>query len=195
MELTRDLNLYEMVGKTFTKPAKIEYKYETLKNKYNISSADVNHINQLIMLGNEYDDVLIIPDYQRDLVWTLEQKQDLILSILYGNPIGDFLIKRENDKIKGEIMVYWTVIDGQQRLNALKEFVEGKFCLKNGDYFTDLLYWDAREFLFNYKINASVVQYITYEQEIELYLAKNIGGTAHTKEEIEKARNCIKDKQ
>ena len=191
MELTRDLNLYEMIGKTFTKPAKIEYKYETLNNKYNISSADVNHINQLIMLGNEYDDVLIIPDYQRDLVWTLEQKQDLILSILYGNPIGDFLIKRENDKTKGEIMVYWTIIDGQQRINTLKEFVEGKFCLKNGDYFTDLLYWDAREFLFNYKINASVVQYITYEQEIELYLAKNIGGTAHTKEEIDKARNCL----
>jgi uncharacterized protein with ParB-like and HNH nuclease domain len=143
------------------------------------------------MLGLEYDDVLIIPDYQRDLVWTLKQKQDLILSILYGNPIGDFLIKRENDKTKGEIQVYWTVIDGQQRINALKGFVQGEFCLVNGDYFSDLKYWDVREFLFNYQINCNVVRDISYEEEIELYLAKNLGGTAHTKEEIQKAKDLL----
>lgn len=188
MILTRDQNLYQYVSSNFKKPDQITYKYEPLRNRYNISNADVNTIDKLVMLGLEYDDILVIPDYQRDLVWTVEQKQNLILSILYGNPIGDFLIKRENDKTKGEIQVYWTIIDGQQRINAIKTFVQGEFCLPNGDYFEDLLYWDVREFLFNYKISCSIVRNISYSDEIDLYLAKNTGGTAHTREEIEKAR-------
>ena len=184
--IPRDLNLYDYINDNFVKPEKPFYKYLPLNKKYNISYADIHHICKLIMLGNEYEDELIIPDYQRDLVWDLNQKQNLILSILNGNPIGEFLFKKERDRKLGDVKIYWTVIDGQQRMNAIKSFFKGEFSLPDGTYFKDLTYWDAREFLTNYSISAITVKDINKEQELDLYFKKNFGGTSHTEEDLQK---------
>lgn len=69
--------------------------------------------------------------YQRKLVWTIEEKQKLIDSILHGYPLPLFLFAtsiRENDERIFEI------IDGMQRLNAIFDFIENKYPVL-GDYF------------------------------------------------------------
>lgn len=68
--------------------------------------------------------------YQRKLVWTLEEKQKLVESILQRYPIPAILIaEREAGKSRFEI------IDGLQRLNAIVSFIEGSFPTLDGRFF------------------------------------------------------------
>ena len=52
-------------------------------------------INDLLLKGREYGDRFIIPEYQRGLVWSDEQKVNLIKSIMTGVPIGTFVFARQ----------------------------------------------------------------------------------------------------
>jgi uncharacterized protein with ParB-like and HNH nuclease domain len=62
--------------------------------------------------------------YQRKLVWTLEEKQKLIESILKRYPIPAILIA-ERDAQPGT----YEIIDGLQRLNSIVSFIETSFPL------------------------------------------------------------------
>ena len=77
-------------------------------------------IRDLIIEG---DDVNIRPEYQRRLRWTNKQKSLLIESLLLNVPIPPVFFF-ENDLASYEVM------DGQQRLSAIKEFLSGDFRLR-----------------------------------------------------------------
>ena len=187
VKIKRDMSLGSYIHDNFKKPEKIEYDFIPLCKKYDTSYASIHHINDIISVGNDYEDSLVIPTYQRELVWTLKQKVDLILSILNGNPIGEFVFKKEIDRENpSNLKVTWTIIDGQQRRDAIIKFFTGEFCLPDGRYFMDLKYWDARHFLLEYNIKALSIKGITYEEELEIYYNKNFGGTSHTKEDLQK---------
>lgn len=64
--------------------------------------------------------------YQRKLVWTLEEKQNLIDTIFREYPIPMFLIASDyrEEKMK------WEIIDGLQRLDAIISFINGAFMVK-----------------------------------------------------------------
>lgn len=71
--------------------------------------------------------------YQRKLVWTVEEKQSLIDSIIRNFPIPLILLAEEKGANKYEIL------DGMQRLNAIFTYIENAFeC--GGNYF------DVKEF-------------------------------------------------
>ncbi|TWT29562.1 Divergent AAA domain protein [Posidoniimonas corsicana] len=69
--------------------------------------------------------------YQRKLVWTREEKQKLIDSILRGFPIPLILLATETlpDGSKS-----YEILDGLQRLNAIFEFIENRYGVE-GKYF------------------------------------------------------------
>lgn len=68
--------------------------------------------------------------YQRKLVWTTDEKQRLIDSILHEYPLPQFLVaEADSDDYRYEI------IDGMQRLNAIVGFIENEFHLESGEYF------------------------------------------------------------
>ena len=71
--------------------------------------------------------------YQRKLVWTVEEKQSLIDSILKNFPIPLILLAEEKGANKYEIL------DGMQRLNAIFTYIENAFECE-GNYF------DVKEF-------------------------------------------------
>jgi len=73
------------------------------------------------------------PDYQRDLVWSLEDKQQLIESIINRVDIGKFVFLR-NDYSAEKL---YEVLDGKQRLTALYEFHTDQFQYK-GFYYSEL---------------------------------------------------------
>ena len=62
------------------------------------------------------------PEYQRRLRWSVSQKSKLIESLLLNIPIPPIFLY-ESDAARYEVM------DGQQRLNAVKEFLAGDFAL------------------------------------------------------------------
>ena len=66
---------------------------------------------------------LVLPRYQRTLVWNLERKQSLYESIRSGYPIGSLLLT--TDRVDG-IEEYY-LVDGLQRSNAIYEYFTNPF--------------------------------------------------------------------
>lgn len=73
------------------------------------------------------------PNYQRDLVWDLEDEQKLIESIFNRVDIGKFVFIHLG--YSGELM--YEVLDGKQRLTALYRFFTDQFTYK-GYYYSEL---------------------------------------------------------
>jgi hypothetical protein len=69
--------------------------------------------------------------YQRKLVWTIEEKQKLIDSILSGYPIPLILLATQ---VGAAGRKTFEILDGMQRLNAVFSFIENRFAA-NGKYF------------------------------------------------------------
>lgn len=64
---------------------------------------------------------IIIPSFQRNYVWTINDASKFIESLLLGLPVPSVFFMRETDTNK------LLVIDGQQRLKTLEFFYEGFF--------------------------------------------------------------------
>jgi Protein of unknown function DUF262 len=77
---------------------------------------------QLRDLISKGDILNIRPEYQKCLRWVTSQKSRLIESLLLNIPVPPIFLY-ETDEARYEVM------DGQQRLNAIKEFLEGDFAL------------------------------------------------------------------
>jgi len=143
---------------------------------------------KVIQLGLNSEDKYIIPEYQRDLVWSLENKQNLIFAIMNGSPIGEFVFSRRTIDTPKDFHHEWSVIDGQQRINALREFVTNKFEDKDGRYYREYSY---REMVYLFEdfsnFSAIYIQDLSEKEAVEIYISKNIGGVAHTQDELAKA--------
>lgn len=128
--------------------------------------------------------------FQRDFVWSLEQKQALILSILNNRPIGTFYFN-ESD-VNGEIddVLY----DGKQRFSAIKEFMQGEFpVIVDGKeyHWHELPYVDYRNFL-SYSVSVALSTFDSMEELIKYYIVLNTSGRIHTEGDIEKAKSLLK---
>ena len=73
-------------------------------------------------------------EYQRGLAWSKYQQQFFIDSIFRNYPVPAFYLHKETVKIdedSGSITLW--IVDGQQRINAIGDFVKGVFPLLNPD--------------------------------------------------------------
>lgn len=102
-----------------------------------IETFPVQH-STIMRIYSEKDEILLNPDYQRmGGVWTLEKKQLLMDSILNDYDIPKIYLhsfSREQRKADG---FAYAVIDGRQRLEAIWQFIEGKYTLAD-----DFIYQD-----------------------------------------------------
>ena len=69
------------------------------------------------------------PEYQRGAVWTLDQKKKLIDSVLRGYQLPVIYLHYIDRETAGLRQQSYEVIDGQQRIDALFQYVEGAFPL------------------------------------------------------------------
>ncbi|WP_454157260.1 GmrSD restriction endonuclease domain-containing protein [Kitasatospora griseola] len=76
-------------------------------------------------------------NYQRKLVWGVNEKMHLIDSILRGFPIPLFLLAEAPDQ-------KYEIIDGMQRLDAIFGFIEQRYGIPNGE--DSRQYFDLKEF-------------------------------------------------
>ncbi len=98
-----------------------------------------------------------LPQWQRPLVWTDDQKAKFITSLWMEIDVGSYLVNDvfECLKIKGQtIDVYREfsdiLLDGQQRLSSLKDYLLGKFSVPDASgietCWTDLSKVERRQF-------------------------------------------------
>src|SRR5688572_27252954 len=72
----------------------------------------------------DHGELEISPPFQRNPVWVHPQKSYLIDTILRGYPIPEIYL-RESISEDGKSL--HTLVDGQQRIRACLEFLEGQF--------------------------------------------------------------------
>lgn len=132
---------------------------------------------------------IVQPYFQRNYVWESDKKSGLIESILIGIPIPCIYVYLDNDtKTK-------VVIDGQQRLTTIKNFLKNDFPFLNNNY-EDLnnKYFNEFPKELQYKILQSNVNFCCFnnisDKEIlfEFFKRYNTGAVHLNHQEI---RNCI----
>lgn len=124
------------------------------------------------------------PEYQRDYVWTDQDKFNLIDSIFNGRDIGKFVFLSYDYPRDEE------VLDGKQRLNTLVQFYTSKFKYKNL-YYHELCRWDRNTFE-DYMVQFAELdaREFTEADKLKLFLSVNVAGVPQSEEHLTK----IKDK-
>lgn len=148
------------------------------------------------------------PEYQRGHVWTESQQSGFIenvmrriipkslLSIRLNNPLND-------DEVCGKILDEkedWyldlprevQVVDGKQRLFAIRRFLKDELTVFNGMKASD--FKDSRYDPMNLTIEVNTTAFTTQADVLAYYLDLNTGGTVHTQEEIQKVRDMLESK-
>lgn len=97
--------------------------------KYSVRSREIVDLVNAMKNGS----LTLSPYFQRNLVWREAHKRDFIVTILSGFPFPQIFLARGPLDIE-KMTSSQAVVDGQQRLNAIKDFIEGKLEV-NGKFF------------------------------------------------------------
>lgn len=89
--------------------------------------------------------IILAPYFQRNLVWRLTHKIDFIKTILLGYPFPEVFLSRGMINLE-DMSSTSSVVDGQQRLTTIREFVDGDFAVE-GRRFSDLTPSEKESFL------------------------------------------------
>jgi uncharacterized protein with ParB-like and HNH nuclease domain len=125
-------------------------------------------------------------DYQREHVWTLDDKVALIDSIYNNIDIGKFLFAERSMGHEGKL---YEIIDGKQRLTAICEFYEGRF-MYNGFYFAELSNADKSKFE-GHGIAWGYLQNPTKKAVYETFIKLNTSGRPMKNEDIDKVKKLL----
>ena len=172
------IDLYKYNNRKPTKFAKPEEYRINLLNS-GISSL----LNMVYHSGVDFN-----VDYQRDHVWTLDDKIALIDSIFNNIDIGKFVFIQRDFGVEGKI---YEILDGKQRLTAISEFVEGRFEY-NGCTFADLSAYDKNKFE-NHPIAWGYLERPTKRAVYETFIKLNTCGRPMKNEDIDKVKKLLKE--
>lgn len=115
-------------------------------------------------------DRLLIPDFQRELVWTLDQKIRFMESVILNLPIGVYTLHENPGFTYG-------LLDGQQRWDAIFGFLDDKFEVF-GYRWSALTEIDRRR-LHNTVFACRAIKGFSRDQQKEIYDRLAYGGTPH----------------
>lgn len=108
--------------------------------------------------------IKLAPDFQREYVWDIKRKSQLIESMMLKIPLPMFYVSEDKNGI-------WEVVDGLQRLSTIKNYIlgddnDGKgFKLKGLEFWSEI--YDGLDF-FNLDKHSSNVKVINNILETEL---------------------------
>jgi len=133
--------------------------------------------------------ILLTPDFQRNQIWNNTKKSLLIESLMLNIPIPLFYVSCDEDN-------RWSVIDGLQRLTAIKEFcIEKTLVLRGLEFFTkfDNKHFDDLPPLYLNRIMETTLQVVivepTTDSQVKFNIFKriNTGGVVLNAQEIRHA--------
>lgn len=133
------------------------------------------------------------PDYQRGLVWTYEQKSAYVGYILNGGTTLPIIINAIDWGTQ-----YSEMVDGKQRVTALCDWLDGiiEASLYDG---STVSYAELKQDTLSYRMLGLGVNIVvgfvrmSRREVLEYYLRLNSGGTAHSKDEIDRVRTMLKN--
>lgn len=167
-------------------------EYTDINNVFSISRRVIK--NETKFNGKTYGGVNFDPTvvdvngvtqhYQRGLVWTLEQKQQLINSIYLQVEIGKIVFRKKSwSDIEKQMETTghgydYDCCDGKQRIHAIIEFVTNKFPDFHGNYFCDLSERAQNRLLrYDYLSYGELDEGTSDKQVIRTFLNLNFAGT------------------
>lgn len=138
--------------------------------------------------------------YQRAFCWDIEQERSLIDSIYNNISVGSILVRRrdweELAKISsnGETELFFRdIVDGKQRLNTIRRFVNNKFSDSHGNFYSDLSDNAQYRFLNSQLLGYSEMSSFSKDKDVLYqFLKTNFTGVPQSKEHIEYVQNLIK---
>lgn len=143
--------------------------------------------------ANDAEDLQIKPPFQRNPVWVTPQKQYLIDSIINGFPIPEIYMQEYVDETGNEKHI---IIDGQQRIRACLEFLEGKFPLDAEQTPTyanmsfDDLPGDVKKTIFGYTFHVRILPEMPDEEIRGIFQRLNKNVVALNAQELRQATYC-----
>ncbi|BCU63651.1 hypothetical protein F941_02922 [Acinetobacter bouvetii DSM 14964 = CIP 107468] len=145
-----------------------------------------------ILKWKENGELLISPKYQRNKVWNLNAKSYLIDSIIRGYPIPQIFIRQQIDISTRQTIR--EVIDGQQRITAIIEFVDNLFSIQKsqskeygGKKYFDLSD-EIKEDILNYNISFEIIKLKDDARIYEMFARLNTNNMALNKQELRNAQ-------
>lgn len=123
----------------------------------------------------------VIPPWQRAEVWTDHQKQRFIEGVFLGLGTGYYVVNQPDWDSNGTLPMSGWLIDGQQRLTAIRDFVAGGVSIFDGIRYEDLSKADRLKRFAHVVFPCFEIEYQADESQLrELYDRLNFGGTSHT---------------
>jgi hypothetical protein len=110
--------------------------------------------------------IVIDPDWQRGDVWTLEQRQCLIDSMIKGMPFGSLMVWVNDGK---KVMV-----DGKQRTTTISKFVNNQFKTEDDRTFSEIPSAEQHSLMDTY-IHILMIDNASEEQIVEMFDRINSG--------------------
>lgn len=154
----------------------------------------------------EIGEMIVDAPYQRKSVWNMDQKQNLIRSLIIGVPIPAIMINNRfaaNHDVKD---AHYAVIDGRQRLEAIigfhnndftipAEWVDKEFITEEAleaglseIFYKDLKRVAQRTIHLSTTIPVNMTSVKTVQEEAQIYLLLNSTGTTQTTEDLQNAQ-------
>jgi Protein of unknown function DUF262 len=112
-----------------------------MMHNYKVRPRDLMDLVDLLKSGS----LITSPYFQRNLVWRENHKVDFIKTILLNFPFPEIFISRGHLDLENQKSIS-CVVDGQQRLNTILEFLNGDISV-DGKYFNDLHANEKQDFL------------------------------------------------
>ena len=136
-----------------------------------------------VVKGLREGDYFVDRDFQRRLVWTDRQKVRLIETVLMEFPMPEIYVWQQDPNPETLAQTY-SVVDGQQRISTLRQFINNEWPLKSAFLdeerqkasFADLFWKDLcqeeKSIILNYRINSRLIPPHVTKDEIRLIFAR-----------------------
>ena len=148
----------------------------------------ISCLGRFILLDKNNE--LRYPDYQRDYVWSEEEKIKLIESIFDYVEIGRIVLHEEFNPEKSVDTWCFEVIDGKQRLGAILDYTKNKYKVRE-KYYKDLNEIERREFS-NILVPVIEVKNLSKINKLDLFISVNTTGVIMSNNHLNQLKNKLK---
>ncbi|WP_137917206.1 DUF262 domain-containing protein [Hydrogenophaga sp. 2FB] len=129
----------------------------------------------------------VLPPWQRPEVWEVDRKRRFIEGIFLGLGTGTYVLHQLDWDSEGKPkpMAGW-LIDGQQRMSAIRDFVHGGMTIFDGVSYADLDDATRKRRFLRQVFPYHEIKYTPDEARLKtLYERLNFGGIPHTQADLE----------
>ena len=153
------------------------------------------HLERYSNMGIEgFDGLNLDPDFQRGHVWS-EEKQIAYVEFCLRGGQSSRVILFNHPNWRGSYKGEMTLVDGKQRLEAVRKFIRNELPIFGGNFLND---FDDSDLLLRStyaELEFKVNNLKNRKDLLEWYLQLNTGGVIHTDEEIEKVQRLLEEEK